>query len=101
MNGKDALQKKNNRIRNFLFHSHSHETNPTSFKKMKFFSAFFTALVVALARSEIAIEDGVLVLGDSNFEEATAAHSQMLVEFYAPWYNKKLLSKVIIVVLFC
>jgi len=52
---------------------------------MKFFSAFFSALVVALARSEIAIEDGVLVLGDNNFEEATAAHSQMLVEFYAPW----------------
>ncbi len=52
---------------------------------MKFFSAFFSALVVAMARSEIAIEDGVLVLGDNNFEEATAAHSQMLVEFYAPW----------------
>lgn len=53
---------------------------------MKFFSAFFSALVVALARSEIAIEDGVLVLGDNNFEEATAAHSQLLVEFYAPWF---------------
>ncbi len=52
---------------------------------MKFFSAFFSALVLALARSEIAIEDGVLVLGDNNFEEATAAHSQLLVEFYAPW----------------
>lgn len=54
--------------------------------KMKFLSAFFSALIVALARAEIAIEDGVLVLGDNNFEEATAAHSQMLVEFYAPWY---------------
>jgi len=40
---------------------------------------------LALSRAEIAIEDGVLVLGDNNFEEATAAHSQMLVEFYAPW----------------
>jgi len=52
---------------------------------MKFFSAFFSALILALSRAEIAIEDGVLVLGDNNFEEATAAHSQMLVEFYAPW----------------
>jgi len=40
---------------------------------------------LALARAEIAIEDGVLVLGDNNFDEATATHSQMLVEFYAPW----------------
>ena len=53
---------------------------------MKFLSAFFSALIVALARAEIAIEDGVLVLGDNNFDEATAAHSQLLVEFYAPWY---------------
>lgn len=41
--------------------------------------------IVAIASAVIPEEDGVLVLDDSNFAEASAAHELMLVEFYAPW----------------
>ena len=34
---------------------------------------------------ELPKEEGVLVLGDDNFEEALIQHPTMLVEFYAPW----------------
>ncbi|XP_061535763.1 protein disulfide-isomerase [Phycodurus eques] len=37
------------------------------------------------SRAEIAEEDDVLVLKQSNFEEALKAHPDILVEFYAPW----------------
>jgi protein disulfide-isomerase A1 len=31
------------------------------------------------------VEDGVLVLDESNFYEELAKHDNLLVEFYAPW----------------
>ena len=43
-------------------------------------------LFVAYAQSaEITEDEGVLVLDDSNFDEAIKKHPQLLVEFYAPW----------------
>jgi hypothetical protein len=41
--------------------------------------------VVAIVNAVLPTEESVLVLDDSNFEEATGTHDQMLVEFYAPW----------------
>jgi len=41
--------------------------------------------LAAASRAEIAEEDDVLVLKKSNFDEALAAHPDILVEFYAPW----------------
>lgn len=42
--------------------------------------------LVALVYAALPLDDGVLVLDDTNFAEATATHDQLLVEFYAPWY---------------
>jgi len=43
------------------------------------------ALAVVALSAEIPEEESVLVLSDSNFEEAIAANEYLLVEFYAPW----------------
>ena len=42
----------------------------------------FAFQIVSAAFKE---EDGVLVLDDSNFDEAMTKYDQILVEFYAPW----------------
>lgn len=48
-----------------------------------FFLVIFALLALTIA--EITYEEGVMVLTDNNFDEATASHDQLLVEFYAPW----------------
>lgn len=39
-----------------------------------------------VAGSEPEVEEGVLVLTDDNFDSVLAQHSNLLVEFYAPWW---------------
>jgi len=43
------------------------------------------ASFAALAAAEYEKEDGVLVLGDSDFADAVKDHDYLLAEFYAPW----------------
>lgn len=48
---------------------------------MRFAAILF---ICALAFAEFAEEENVLVLTDSNFDEAIKLHDNLLVEFYAP-----------------
>ena len=47
--------------------------------------AILCLIASACLSIELPKEEGVLVLGDDNFEEALIQHPTMLVEFYAPW----------------
>ena len=38
------------------------------------------------ADDDIPLEEGVMVLGDDNFQSAIDANPFILVEFYAPWW---------------
>jgi protein disulfide-isomerase A1 len=53
--------------------------------EMKFVLSFVLLFLPYLFASDFPVEDGVLVLGDDNFDAAISQHKQMLVEFYAPW----------------
>eukprot|EP01039_Chlorochromonas_danica_P002954 gene2954-3222_t len=53
---------------------------------MKFLTIFlFLVALIFAALAEIPLEEGVLVLGQDNFEEAISSNQNILVEFYAPW----------------
>ena len=41
--------------------------------------------LLAMVSGAPEVEDGVLVLTDSNFDEELKQHENLLVEFYAPW----------------
>lgn len=57
---------------------------------------------VVLSRpSQIPEEESVLVLSDSNFEEAIAANEYLLVEFYAPVRARAMCVCVCVVELLC
>jgi len=42
-------------------------------------------LIFSLVQSTITLDKQVLVLDDSNFDEALANNNKLLIEFYAPW----------------
>ena len=48
--------------------------------------AYAAIAMFGVAQAEETWEEGVLVLGDSNFDEAIAKYDYLLVEFYAPWW---------------
>lgn len=47
-----------------------------------------TLLLVSALKfvTAVEMEDGVLVLKETNFDEELAKHENLLVEFYAPWW---------------
>ena len=57
-------------------------------------------LSVAAAEDDIPLEEGVLVLGDDNFQAAIDANQFVLVEFYAPWWVLHYLDKQLYAFLF-
>lgn len=55
---------------------------------MRSFLLFLLAVIAApvlLVALDIPVEEGVLVLGDDNFDSAIKEYNNILVEFYAPW----------------
>merc|ERR1711881_456022 len=53
------------------------------FLNMKLLGSVF--LLAAAVAADFEKEDGVLVLGQDDFDAAVAAHDYVLAEFYAPW----------------
>lgn len=52
-------------------------------KKICFIKMVFAVAILAFcANAEVAIEEGVIVLNDKNFDEELAKHEFLLVEFY-------------------
>ena len=43
----------------------------------------------------VRVEDSVLVLTASNFDEQVKKHPVLLVEFYAPWYVFKIIDSLL------
>lgn len=52
---------------------------------MKFNSIILLLGLIAIAKSEVKVEEDVYVLEDSNASKFIADNNIVLVEFYAPW----------------
>ena len=55
-------------------------------KKIFQYLALATLLSVSTVLADAEVDEGVLVLTDSNFDEELAKYDFLLVEFYAPWW---------------
>jgi len=53
--------------------------------RIVFLQLFLTIILPIFGEELIAVEEGVLVLTNDNFQTAIDANPQILVEFYAPW----------------
>ena len=42
--------------------------------------------ICAFVKADAEVEDNVIVLNDSNFDEEIKKYDYLLVEFYAPWW---------------
>merc|ERR1712166_1520991 len=56
-----------------------------TYRNMLLKTALIASLTALVANAEFEKEEGVLVLGDSDFAEAIATYDYVLAEFYAPW----------------
>merc|ERR1712071_286847 len=56
-----------------------------TYRNMLLKTALIASLTALVANAEFEKEEGVLVLGDSDFAEAIASYDYVLAEFYAPW----------------
>ena len=52
---------------------------------LSMFVVLFSLSLAMGEEVEIPLENGVMVLGVDNFQQAIDANSMVLVEFYAPW----------------
>jgi len=55
-------------------------------KKICLVLALTAILSVGTVLADAEVDEGVLVLTDSNFDTELAKYDNLLVEFYAPWW---------------